>query len=246
MRARLAAWTLLCLALGACTAAGERVPFNGAVHSDAGVEEVDDGMTEETGVHMTDRWISLQLYPGFFTPRSWQAPQYRLDGTYVRIRGWFTSKKHSPQGTTVFVLPKEAWPLRRETWKVTMKGTDRFLNIDTKGAAVLGDELHADTWVPLAGLAYNARSAIPELAELEDDDAQQPPKPLIPESTDKTSHTARASYKHKAGPGEPCGDANDAVGSESQQVEEASAEATPEGEAGDGGGGVAQDHHEEL
>ena len=76
--ARFSACALLCLALGArAAAAEERLPFNGAVHSDPGAEVVDDGMTEEAGVHETDRWVSLQLYPGFFTPKSWQAPQYR-------------------------------------------------------------------------------------------------------------------------------------------------------------------------
>ena len=145
-------------------AGADREPFNGAVHSDSGVAVAeDDGMTETHGRGEgfgDSDWVDIALNADKFAARkSWQSPQYHIDGTYVRLRGWFASTQRVAAGAVVFRLPEEATPMRRETWKVTMKGTDRLLAVGADGVAKLAEDMPAENWMPLAGFAYNSLAA---------------------------------------------------------------------------------------
>ena len=77
----------------------------------------------------------------------------------MRLRGWLSTIAQATAGQVVFRLPEAAWPMRPETWKVTMKGTDRVMTLDMDGVAKLSVDMKADNWMPLAGFAFNARSA---------------------------------------------------------------------------------------
>ena len=111
------------LALSALASAA-REPFDGAVHSHPGVDAEDDGMTETHGAFdgFADRTGAISRSARSSPRPSWQVPQYHVDGTAVRLRGWLATNAR-PAGTPVFRLPDEAVPGRRETWRVTMKGT---------------------------------------------------------------------------------------------------------------------------
>ena len=149
------------LALSALASAA-REPFDGAVHSHPGVDAEDDGMTETHGAFdgFADAdWRDLPLGAKFSTRPSWQVPQYHVDGTYVRLRGWLVTNARAPAGTPVFRLPDEAVPGRRETWRVTMKGTDRGVAIGADGVGKLTEDLSADNWIPLGGFAFNSKHA---------------------------------------------------------------------------------------
>lgn len=50
--------------------------------------------------------------------------------------------------------------MRSEMWKVTLKGTDRVLTVGLDGLAKLSEDMKAENWMPLAGFAFNARSAV--------------------------------------------------------------------------------------
>ena len=168
----------LCVSVGARADTDE--PFNGAVHSDPGVDTaVDDGMTEEA--HAV-AWIDVEMNGDIFvTRKSWQPPQYHLeDDTYVRMRGWVSTIRAAAAGEAVFRLPEDARPGRAEPWKVSMKGTDReillgkfILILVTRtgnlidvtcvlfitgedGVARLLTDIPADNWIPLAGFAFNS------------------------------------------------------------------------------------------
>lgn len=165
MTTRRSAWALILAACFLSVAAGaDREPFNGAVHSDSGVAVAeDDGMTETHGRGEgfgDSDWVDIALNADKFAARkSWQSPQYHVDGTYVRLRGWFASTQRVAAGAVVFRLPEEATPMRRETWKVTMKGTDRLLAVGADGVAKLAEDMPAENWMPLAGFAYNSLAA---------------------------------------------------------------------------------------
>ena len=125
MRSSLALIALIALCVSVGARADTDEPFNGAVHSDPGVDAVpDDGMTEEA--HAV-QWIDVEMNGDIFvTRKSWQPPQYHLeDDTYVRMRGWVSTIRAAAAGEAVFRLPEDARPGRAEPWKVSMKGTDR-------------------------------------------------------------------------------------------------------------------------
>ena len=125
MRSPLALIALIALCVSVGARADTDEPFNGAVHSDPGVDAVpDDGMTEEA--HAV-AWIDVEMNGDIFvTRKSWQPPQYHLeDDTYVRMRGWVSTIRAAAAGEAVFRLPEDARPGRAEPWKVSMKGTDR-------------------------------------------------------------------------------------------------------------------------
>ena len=125
MRSSLALIALIALCVSVGARADTDEPFNGAVHSDPGVDAVpDDGMTEEA--HAV-AWIDVEMNGDIFvTRKSWQPPQYHLeDDTYVRMRGWVSTIRAAAAGEAVFRLPEDARPGRAEPWKVSMKGTDR-------------------------------------------------------------------------------------------------------------------------
>ena len=179
MRSPLALIALIALCVSVGARADTDEPFNGAVHSDPGVDTaVDDGMTEEA--HAV-AWIDVEMNGDIFvTRKSWQPPQYHLeDDTYVRMRGWVSTIRAAAAGEAVFRLPEDARPGRAEPWKVSMKGTDReillgkfILIIVTRtgnltdvtcvlctgedGVARLLTDIPADNWIPLAGFAFNS------------------------------------------------------------------------------------------
>jgi hypothetical protein len=179
MRSPLALIALIALCVSVGARADTDEPFNGAVHSDPGVDAVpDDGMTEEA--HAV-QWIDVEMNGDIFvTRKSWQPPQYHLeDDTYVRMRGWVSTIRAAAAGEAVFRLPEDARPGRAEPWKVSMKGTDReillgkfILIIVTRtgnltdvtcvlctgedGVARLLTDIPADNWIPLAGFAFNS------------------------------------------------------------------------------------------
>jgi hypothetical protein len=151
---------LLCLS-AASVAAAPREPFNGAVHSDLDAIP-NDGMTEThvpgDSFAQSD-WRDITLTNRFSTRKSWQKPQFLMEGTYVRLRGWFAADAHVPAGATVFRLPPDAAPGRKESWKVEMKGTERSLAVGVDGVAKLTDEMKAENWITLAGFAFNSKFA---------------------------------------------------------------------------------------
>jgi|TARA_B110000977_G_scaffold107406_1_gene139824 hypothetical protein len=160
MMARLA--TLLCVLLSiSVVSAAPREAFNGAVHSD--FDQIpDDGMTEthvDGDSFAIAKWRDITLKPRFSTRKSWQPPQFKVEGTYVRLRGWFAADVHVSAGEVVFRLPPDAHPGRRENWKVELKGTERSLFVGTDGVVKLSDEMRAENWITLAGFAFNNRFA---------------------------------------------------------------------------------------
>ena len=104
-------------------------------------------------------WRDIALTRSFSTRKSWQKPQFLIEGTYVRLRGWLAADAHVPSGEVVFRLPPDAAPGRRESWRVEMKGTERRLAVGTDGVAKLTDDMKAENWITLAGFAFNSRFA---------------------------------------------------------------------------------------
>ena len=140
-------------------AAAPREAFNGAVHSDF---DADDDMTETHvpgDAFARAEWRDIALTRSFSTRKSWQKPQFLIEGTYVRLRGWLAADAHVPSGEVVFRLPPDAAPGRRESWRVEMKGTERRLAVGTDGVAKLTDDMKAENWITLAGFAFNSRFA---------------------------------------------------------------------------------------
>lgn len=159
--ARFAAALCVLLSVTAVSAASPRVASNGAVHSDFDAVQ-DDGMTE---THVPGdsfakaKWRDVELTSSFSTRKSWQPPQFLVEGTYVRLRGWFAADLDVPPGSEVFRLPPDAKPGRTETWKVEMKGTERSLFVGTDGVAKIVDEMKATNWITLTGLGFNSAFA---------------------------------------------------------------------------------------
>ena len=142
-------------------AAAPREAFNGAVHSDFDAVP-DDDMTETHvpgDAFARAEWRDIALTRSFSTRMSWQKPQFLIEGTYVRLRGWLAADAHVPSGEVVFRLPPDAAPGRRESWRVEMKGTERRLAVGTDGVAKLTDDMKAENWITLAGFAFNSRFA---------------------------------------------------------------------------------------
>ena len=122
----------------------------------------DDDMTETHvpgDAFARAEWRDIALTKSFSTRKSWQKPQFLIEGTYVRLRGWLAADAHVPAGEVVFRLPPDAAPGRRETWRVEMKGTERRLAVGTDGVAKLTDDMKAENWITLAGFAFNSRFA---------------------------------------------------------------------------------------
>ena len=66
--------------------------------------------------------------------------------------------------------------MRRETWKVTMKGTDRLLAVGVDGVAKLAEDMPAENWMPLAGFAYNSLAAGNATGHVEEPPQIEPPR----------------------------------------------------------------------